>query len=123
MSFIYIISPKVGQLQGQLIQRLNQTIKDLEFFPSFYSAIPGMWELPSWYKVAAAAPDITSLISPQSNNKNLEEENKAITLLFFFSKNKENYPRCPIPNRISPYKAENCFMCSFLNQAPERGVE
>lgn len=124
-SHIHILSPEVEQPQGQLIQQLNKTIKDLEFFPSFHSAIPYIaeWGFLHGQNVAAIVPDITSLISPQSNNQNLEEKIKTQPYLLFLPKSEKDNLRCPNSNPISLYKAENCILCSFLNQPPKRGVE
>lgn len=47
-SHSHTLSPEVEQLQGPLIQQLNKAIKELEFLPSFHSAIPCMWGLTSW---------------------------------------------------------------------------
>lgn len=100
MSFIHILSLEVEQ--PQLIQQLNKTIKDLEFFPSSYSAIPCIaeWGFLHGQNVVAVVPDITSLISPQSNNQNLEEKMKTQTYLLFLPKSEKDNLRCPIPTQL-----------------------
>lgn len=124
MSFIHILSPEAEQPQGQLIQQLNKTIKDLEFFPSFHSAVPCLaeWGFLHGQKVAAVVPDITSFISPQSDNQNLEEKIKTQLYLLFLPKSEQDNLRCPNSNPISLCKAENCILCSFLSSHQKRGV-